>query len=229
MPFEVASDQFSGPLHLLLDLVDRKQLPITEISLSQITDDYIKYLDAHTVPPEELADFLVIASTLLLMKSRAILPQLALEEEGPDLTSQLALYKEFVEIAKQMDVQYGKHLMLARARSSMPKLEGFYPPQDLTLFTLEQTFGAVLKRLEPFFALEAQSMQRVVSVQERIEHIRSAILERSKLSFGDLTRSAKSKVDVVVSFLALLELMKQRLVKVVQKESFQDIMISHVK
>ena len=85
-----------------------------------------------------------------------------------------------------------------------------------------------MKRLEPFFALERAALERVVSVQERIGQIREAILERSRMTFRDVVRGAKSKVDVVVSFLALLELVKQRLVSVVQGDSFSDIEIKHV-
>src|SRR5437870_4122535 len=108
MGFEVATEQFSGPLQLLLDIIEREELPITDVSLAKITEDYVNYLQIQKVPPEDLADFLVVASSLLLIKSRALLPQLQIdEEEGPDLASQLALYKEFVEMAKEIEKKYG--------------------------------------------------------------------------------------------------------------------------
>ena len=93
---------------------------------------------------------------------------------------------------------------------------------------MHEAFIRLLKRLEPFFTLQKASLERIVSVQERIAHIREAILERSRLTFSDVIRGAKSKVDVVVSFLALLELVKGRVVHAVQGGRFDDITITHI-
>lgn len=229
MPYEVALEQFSGPLQLLLDLIEGEKLPITEVSLAKVTDDYLKHLNANDVPAEELADFLVVATKLLLLKSRAILPQLQLEEEedGSKLAEQLRMYKQFVDASKQIEALYGAgRVMYAREKTVLPKRREFLPPKSVTVTVLQEAFLAVLKRLEPFFALKQTSMERVATVQERMRQLHDAILTRSKMLFTDIVGGATSKVEVVVSFLALLELMKQRVVKAVQGDSFHDIMIT---
>jgi segregation and condensation protein A len=229
--FEVKLQQFAGPLQLLLDLIQREELPITDVSLAQVTEDYLKYLNAHDVPTEELADFLVVAAKLLLLKSQAILPMLPFEEEDPStLAAQLRMYKEFVEASKKVEALMAEgRYMFARERMTLPIApEEFQPPEGVNDAALAAAFGSLLKRLEPFFALSQTSMERVVSVQQRIGEIRDAILERSRLTFTEVVRGAKSKAEVVVSFLALLELVKQRLVRVLQGPSFGEIEITHV-
>jgi segregation and condensation protein A len=228
VPFELALDQFSGPLQLLLELIEQERLPITDVSLAKVTEAYLRHLDEHEVPSEELADFLVVATRLLLIKSRAILPRPVEEEEnGPALADQLRMYKRFVDAAAAIESMYGSgNVMFPRERVAPPKAARFAPPPSVTPGALADAFRSLLKRLEPFFALKSASLERVASVQERMSQLRAAILERSRLAFHDVVGGARSRVDVVVSFLALLELMKQRVVKAVQGESFRDIVIT---
>lgn len=228
MSYEVALEQFSGPLQLLLELIEAEKLPITDVSLGTVTDDYLKHLNTHEVPAEELADFLVVATRLLLIKSRAILPQLQIEEEDAgDLAEQLRMYKQFVDAAEKIEAIFASgRVMFARERAVIARQKEFLPPPSVTPTVLQDAFNAVLKRLEPFFALKQSSMERVVSVQERMKQLQDVFLSRAQLMFRDVVGGATSKVDVVVSFLALLELMKQRVVKAVQGDSFHDIMIT---
>ena len=229
MPFDVALQQFSGPLQLLLELIEAEKLPITEISLAHVTDAYLQHLNTHEVPTEELADFLVVATRLLYIKSRTILPLLPQEdEEASDLSAQLRMYQVFVGAARQMEELFlSPAHMFERERAPLDRAPVFLPPTNVRAELLRETFLSVLKRLEPFFALRESSLERVISVQQRMEEIRSAILERSRLTFRDMVQGARSKVDVVVSFLALLELVKQRAVSVIQDDAFQDIVMRH--
>jgi len=229
VPFEIKLEQFSGPLQLLLDLIEGEKLSITEVSLARVTEGFLKHVDAQDVPPEELADFLIVATKLLLIKSRAILPQLQLEEEedGSRLADQLRMYKQFVDASRTIESMYlSGNVMFPRERTILVKARGFVPPVSVTPTVLSEAFRSLLKRLEPFFALRRASLERVVSVQERMTELRDAIVERSRMMFRDMVGGATSKVDVVVSFLALLELMKQRIVKAAQGDAFQDIVIS---
>lgn len=227
MPFEVTLQQFSGPMQLLLELIEAEKLPITEISLAHVTDAYLQHLNAHDVPTEELADFLVVATKLLYIKSRAILPLLPNEdEEALDLSAQLRMYQEFVRASKQVEELFlSSSHMFERERASFARVPSFLPPPNASAESLRDAFLSVLKRLEPFFALRESSLERAISVQQRMEEIRNTILERSRLTFHDMVQGAKSKIDVVVSFLALLELVKQRVVAVMQDDAFQDIVI----
>ncbi len=231
MSFEAALDKFSGPLQLLLELIEREELPITEVSLAKVADDYLKYVGANDVPPEELADFLVVAAKLLLIKSNAILPMPELEgEEDPGkLAAQLRLYREFIDVSRKLEEMYAApHAMFARPKATLPVETKFAPPSSLTSTLLADAFQNLLKKLEPFFALREASMRRVVSVQERIQDIQRAILERARLSFRDIIAGAQTRSDVVVSFLAMLELVKQRIVKAAQSSAFEDITLNRV-
>ncbi len=230
MPFEVQLDQYSGPLQLLLDLIEQEKLPITDVSLAKVTEGYLKHINENDVPAEELADFLIVATKLLLIKSHAILPQLQLDEDdGRDLTDQLRMYKQFVDASKIIESMYGAgQVMFEREKPVLVRERTFLPPKSVTTSILQEAFQSVLKRLEPFFALRQTSLERVVSVQERMRQLQEVIVDRSKLLFHEMLGGGQSKVEVVVSFLALLELMKQRVVKAVQGGSFHDIMITRV-
>ncbi len=227
MPFEVAQEEFSGPLHVLLELIEGEKLPITDVALARIAEAYVAYVNEHDVPMDELADFLIVATKLLLLKSQAILPATESEEEEEStLAEQLRLYKIFVDASMGIEQRYtGSIHVFAREKPLALQQVAFAPPIGVRGETLHTCFLQLLKRLEPFFALTQQSLERAVSVQERMEEIRQAILERSRLTFSDIMRGAKSKVEVVVSFLALLELVKRRLIHIVQSDVFQDIII----
>jgi len=230
--FELRLEKFSGPLHLLLELIERRELPITEISLAKVTDDYLQYLETGDVPSEELADFLVLAARLLLMKASVLLPAQAVEEEGTDperLASQLALYRIFVDASKAIEERFvGASAAYARTRQTLASRSDFLPPPGLEPRAFFESFSALLKRLEPFLALKQTSMQRVVSIQEKIERIRVHLLERARLSFRDLLSEGASRSEVVASFLALLELVKQRAVKALQGKAFEEIVLKRV-
>lgn len=231
MPFQVSIDKFSGPLQLLLDLIEQEELPINEVSLAKVTDDYLQHIRMTEVPTEELADFLVVASKLLFIKSRSILPDLAAEEEEDPskLSAQLKMYQEFVRASVFINERFeAAQVAFARAKSNLPPAPKFSPPQAFAMADLPQAFASVLKRLEPFFALKEASMRRVISVQEKIKQLQNVIRERAQLTFSDMLGKDKRRVDVVVSFLALLELVKQHVVHVAQQTHFGDITIKHV-
>jgi segregation and condensation protein A len=228
MEFAVQQEAFTGPLGLLLELIESKELLISKVSLAQVTDEYVKRMEAEKVPIEELADFLLVASRLIYIKSRELMPYLMRDEEAEEgidtLEEQLRLYKEFVEASKKLEERFGQAIMaprpFVRIRSTEPV---FAPPPALTSGMIEEVFRTVLKRLEPFFALQESSMERVKSIEERIEELKSALESRAKIAFSDVVRGARSKMEIVVSFLALLELLRRQTITVSQSEAFGDI------
>ncbi|PJA46308.1 hypothetical protein CO174_00380 [Candidatus Uhrbacteria bacterium CG_4_9_14_3_um_filter_50_9] len=231
MGFEVNLAKFDGPMHVLLELIESQELPITEVSLSQVTEAYLAYIDEHVPPPEELADFLILATRLLLIKSRAILP-METEEEVEDastLALQLRLYKEFVDASKHLELLFeGDVKSFPRGKADVVKAGGVEVSPGLTVSALQEAFSSLLKRLEPFFKLQQTALERVVSVKERLREIHDAVLSRAKMTFRDVVKGGASRIDVVVSFLALLELVKQRVVRVTQQDTFNDIEITRV-
>ena len=229
MPFEFKSEEFSGPLHLLLELIEQEELVITEVSLAKVADDYLEYVNSTDVPPEELADFLVVASRLLYIKSKAIMPDMDMEEEDEgNLADQLKMYRKFVKASAELYEVYQNDLVsFARVKPVRVQKKEFAPPAKLTAEVFAGAMQAVIKRLEPFLALREASLRKVVSVQERIRNIHDVIVNRAHMTFSEIS-GAGSKVDVIVNFLALLELMKQRVVSAAQGDVFSDITIKRV-
>lgn len=227
MVFAVSQEKFAGPLGLLLELIEGKKLTITDLSLAKVADDYLAYLESTTVPVDELADFLLIASRLIYLKSRELMPYLQVKDEDAgvdELEEQLRIYKEFVEAAKLLEVRFGANIMQPRPfvkiKLDEPK---FLPPPTFAASMLAEVYRAVLKRLEPFFALQETSLERVKSVEERIEELTSALKTRASMSFKEVIHGASSKMEVVVSFLALLELLRRHSIKAKQVGAFGDI------
>ena len=228
--FEIQSEQFTGPLELLLELVEKENLSISEVSLAHVTESYLDHIEKNEPPPDELADFLLVATKLLLIKSRTMLPVLPDEaEDASTLALQLKMYKEFVELSKHLETQFNSvYELYPREKAEVVQMTELTIPEGLSIETMRDSFAQLLKRLEPFFKLQQVALERVVSVKERLQEIKDAILERARFTFRDILGSGRSRVDTVISFLALLELVKQRVVRVVQGNAFEDIEIKRV-
>lgn len=227
-------EQFEGPLDLLLQLIEEEKLEITKVSLSQVTEQYITVLNQRAkenVRPEELADFLSIAARLLLIKSRALLPflQWGEEDEGEELTHQLKIYREYLEATKVIAGLIGKkHFSFARQKLLTTHEVEFSPPPALTAPTLAKTFAEILRTIDPLANLPSEVIRKTISIQEKINQIRERLLKQAQANFSEILREAGDKTEVIVSFLALLELIKQRIVAVRQSNTFEDISIERV-
>ena len=224
--YEIRLEQFSGPLDLLLQLIEREELDITSVSLAQVTDQYIERLEALTdLPAEELADFLVIGAKLLYLKSKSLLPFLVWdqEEDVGDLETRLKMYKEYVEAAKKVQgILAEKRHTFVREKPPITAL-GFSPPQNLTTDKMAVMFREVLKRLIPIVKPPEALIEKTVSIHEKIRHIRDWLKSREPVSFDRVLELAQSRAEIIVSFLALLELVKQREVTVHQADHFAEI------
>lgn len=228
MAYEIKSEQFSGPLDLLLQLIEREQMSINDISLARVADEYLAY--ARTLGEdrvEELADFLVIAARLLVIKSRSLLPELPIElEDGLSLADQLKMYKEFVRAAEGIQAIIKQKSVSFFRPFTTEYLKGrFFPPQGVNAGVLRETFVVVLERLKPVVELPRVAISQAVSIAERIGHLYELLNQAKKVSFSRFIQSAENRVDVIISFLALLELIKQRSIAVNQNSLFEDITI----
>lgn len=223
----VRAATFNGPLDLLLQLIEREELDITTLSLAKITEDYIRELQAlDELPLEELSEFLVVAAKLLLIKSRVMIPGEAIEDEvASDLERQLRMYKAFVDASKQIAKLYGRH-KVSYARDGWTNVEPiFNPPPGLQSNTLREIFGVILQELEPIVRLPQTVIIRTINIREKISQIRDLLLEQPRTSFHALLGAAGSKTEVIVTFLALLELVKQRTVTLAQAEPLGDLQV----
>lgn len=225
-------EKFTGPLGLLLRLIEQAELDITQISLAKIADQYIDYIRiSQAIDPDEVADFLVVAAKLLLIKSKALLPYLYPEEEEEiaELEQQLKMYKEFLEAARKIQILLGKKkFMFAREWSRQAILSGaniFSPPRNLGAGTLAMVFSDIIGRLRPAEKLKEETLDRKINIEEKILHIQELLIDRIRVSFNKVMASAQNKTEIIVSFLAMLELMRQREVVLEQNDLFEEIMI----
>jgi segregation and condensation protein A len=223
MVYQVKLEQYEGPLDLLLRLIEEEKLDISQISLAQITDEFIRYLSLAPISLDELADFIVVAAKLLLIKSEKLLPGLEIEEEEPLLEEQLKIYKQYWDAAKEIEkiIQRKQFVFF---REKMPVEPAFRPPKRLTSQELAVVFQEIVKQLEFFVQPTKQITLKAISLEERIHYLKELILKKLFLSFNDLIKT-KDKAEKIVHFLALLELIKQRIVKIEQEGLFGEIII----
>ena len=229
--YNVKLEKFEGPLELLLELIEKEKLSITELNLARVTDQYLEHIrDNQGIHLENLADFLSVAAKLILIKSRALLPVLKLseedEEEIGDLTRQLEEYKKFKEISAQM----GKLASLGRISYARPAYFGlkavFYPPENLTAMDLKNYFEKVLLDVPSVQILQEELVGEIVTLEERISDLEVTLRKKMETCFSEVVAQAKDKVDVIISFLAMLEMVKQRMIYVEQSELFNEIKLS---
>jgi segregation and condensation protein A len=229
--YQVKLEKFEGPLELLLELIEKEKLNITELNLARVADQYLEHIrDNKNIHLENLADFLSVAAKLILIKSRALLPILKFseeeEEEIEDLAQQLLEYKKFKEIsAKIKKLALENHVCYSKAPYQGIR-SVFYPPEDINAFDLKKYFQKVLLEIPTAEILQEEIVGEIVTLEERISDLEVALRNKIETCFSELVTQAKDKIDVIISFLAMLEMVKQRMIKVEQKELFQEIKLS---
>ncbi|MFC1598382.1 segregation and condensation protein A [Patescibacteria group bacterium] len=228
MEKELELEHFSGPLDLLLRLIEEKELEITKIALADVTEQFLVYLEElDEARPEEMADFLTIATKLLLLKSYALLPYLKVEEEEDpgELEAQLRMYKKYVEAMKVVEGMLEKKQWLFPKQTARHREVVFQPPEDASGDRLRAAFIEVLQGLEPIVKLPKAAMKRVVTLREKFCQIQDKLEKNAKVCFEELLADSNNRGDVVVTFLAMLELVKKHAICVRQDKPYSDITI----
>ncbi len=230
MPTEIKLEKFEGPLDLLLQLIEQEKMTITEVSLSEITEQFLHYLDRMGDDrSENLADFLVIATKLVYLKSKHLLPFLQPEEDdGPSLADQLKLYKEYLEASKKINIFWSANRISYGRLEPPVKAIGFVMPLNAQKDDLYSSFLFLLKRLTPINPLPVVHMDRAISVKQTIDSIRNIFKTHQQLNFKQLLNDATSRTEVIVSFLAILELIKENSIYIKQGGAFEDLLITKV-
>jgi segregation and condensation protein A len=232
--YKVKLEVFEGPLDLLLYLIKQDEIDIYDISLERITRQYLEYLQAFKELNIELAgEFIVMAANLIYLKSRSLLPvdqqppEDEAEEDDPrwDLIRQLIEYKKFKEAAADLHVrQLEQERIFAREGASLPLQEPLRL-EEVGIFQLINAFQRVIKRIEARQDVQEIFAERF-SVSEKIDIILQRVANGARLRFSDLFGAAVSRVEVVVTFLALLELIRLKQVRALQKNMFEEIEIA---
>src|SRR3989338_1089512 len=231
MPREVTTERFSGPLYALLMMVEEKKLSINEISLSQIADQYIAQIkQAETLSKEELAMFLVIAATLILIKSRSLLPNLPLtaeEEESIDeLRERLRTFQFFKILASHLATLQRRHMHLGSREAYAGLPMAFLPPEEIVPKHLASALAILIKALPTKENLPSKTIEKIISIEEKIVEISMRVESALYASFDDIKKHTKEKIEIIVAFLALLELVKQGALLFEQRELFGTIKLN---
>jgi segregation and condensation protein A len=228
MTFTVKTQSFEGPLDLLLDLIEKHKLFISDISLSKVTDDFIEHVKQfETLPMAESAHFILVASTLLLIKSKSLLPGLNLTEEEQadihDLETRLKIYQRIKDASKNVEKLFGNEMIFGQSQSRVVSPIFIPDPQ----FTLEKALFSLkdlINRLPKKEVLPKHLVRKVISLEDMIGNLTTRITSQLKMSFKQFTSEHKAeRVNVIVSFLAMLELVKNGVLMVSQESQFGDI------
>ena len=237
--YNVKTSVFEGPLQVLLEMIENRKLFINEISLASVAEDYINYVkNLGSDTQEHISDvtgFVVVAATLILIKSRSLLPNLELapEEETAidDLEKRLRLYQKVQEIGGLLKTQFGKKILFVR-EESLDIGPVFTPDEQITLPGLAQALRDVISALPKKEILPEIAVRKVMSIEEMMNSLEERIQKSLSMSFSDFSRGAhdatpkEQKVHVIISFLALLELVRSGITEVIQNNQFDDMMIT---
>ncbi len=229
--FTVKTPVFEGPLEILLGMIEKRKLFINDIALSQVADDYISYVQSiqneRGFPIAEVAQFILVASTLLLIKSKSLLPTLTLTEEETqsvnDLELRLKIYQRLRNAAEHVVQRFGKDIMFAPLdRKNDVKI--FAPDKDTNLPSLFASIQNALKNLPKKEFIPKAVVQKVISLEEMIGRLTTRISSNLRMSFTQFSGEHKgNRVHIIVSFLAMLELVKNGIIHVKQEKDFGDI------
>ncbi len=226
--FQLRLNVFEGPLDLLLFLIEKEQLEITAVSLAQVTDQYLSYLrSGDQIDATALAEFIVIGARLLYLKSRALLPRPPALEEGEedigeDLVRRLREYRRFKEVAGQLRELADRGL---RAYPRMSPPSGLPVPTGLDGVTVDLLMKIVQEVLarQPEEEPEVLMPRQIITLEEKVAELLSTVRKRGKISFRTFISTCRSRLEVIVSFLAVLELIKALRLRAEQDALFGDI------
>ena len=227
--YKVSTPVYEGPLDLLLQLIERAELDITKLALAQVTDQYLAHLRSlQEQAAEDVSAFLVIAAKLLQIKSEALLPrpparEVGEEDPGEALARQLLAYKRYKEIAKILHERESQGLKTYLRLAPPPKVQGVLDLSDFTVSDLTAAVRAVFAKADERPQLRTVVAAPRITIRDRIRHIVQTIRTGQRTSFRKLLGQKRTRLEVVVTFLAMLELVKRRYLHAQQTTIFGDI------
>jgi segregation and condensation protein A len=238
--YTVKTANFEGPFGLLLDLIDKRKLFINDFSLAQVTQDYINFVESlrqsesGSQISRDVSNFIVVAATLILIKSKSLLPNLVLtdEEEGDikALEERLRLYELYSKLSENIKRDFGQHIIFPRGERKNEILV-FLPDDKITKQSMMAFASDVLGRVPKKTFLPEVEVKKVISIEEMIDRLTDRIQGALKMSFADFVgqegkpKSKEERVEVIVGFLAMLELVRQGILDAVQDSHKAEIMI----
>lgn len=244
MGIPVKLEVFEGPLDLLLHLIDKNKVDIYDIPIVEITNQYMEYIrDMQEKDLNIMSEFLLMAATLLDIKCRMLLPAPVNEdgeEEDPraELVEQLLQYKMYKYMSYELKDRQSEGVRLMFKEATVPdEVKAYEPPVDMdelldgiTLSRLNEIFKEVMKKqldkIDTRHSTFGKIEKEEVTVEDKLEYLNQYIATHKKFSFRDLLKKQQSKTQLVVTFLAILEMMKMGTILVEQENTFDDIVIT---
>ncbi len=233
--YHIETPVYQGPLDLLLQLIERAELDITKLALAQVTEQYLAHLRIiEEKAPEEVSIFLVIAAKLLQIKSEALLPKPPArepgeEDPGDDLIRQLREYKQFKQVAGMLGEREQNGLRSYLRLAKPLKIPGKLDIGDLTVIDIHHLALALLTKKDSRENFNKVVKAPRITIRQKIRDIIRTIRDMGSTTFYTLLKSRPSRPEVVVTFLAMLELIKQRFVSANQETLFGDIALVPIK
>lgn len=228
MPFVIKMETFEGPLDLLLSLIEKRKLLINDIALARVADDFVSHVRGlGSFPVADTVDFVLISSTLLLIKSKSLLPNLELttEEQSDikDLELRLKIYQRMKDVSRHVKERYTQKVI--HFANPHPVISVFAPSDKTSVAVLHTMVRGLIHALPKLTEKLPQAVvKKVISLEEMITRLTTRIQTSFKMSFRDFAGVGKTdKVNIIVSFLAMLELVKEGVVHVTQDQHFDDI------
>ncbi len=232
--YAVRLPEFEGPLDLLLQMIERAELDITRVSLAAVADQYLEFVTKPgNIELNALADYLVLAARLILIKSRSLLPRpkvdedVEVEDSADALARQLREYRLFKKLAQTLREreQRGIHTFPRRAPAPKPVVTR---PARISGLTFTALYNALRRTVKQNPTMPAGSVIEPlrVSIHHRIARIRELAAQNPRIQFSALMREATTRIEVIVTFLAILESLKRKLIFVEQDELFGEIYLS---
>lgn len=227
--FQVKVGEFEGPLDLLLSLIERRKMHISDVSLAMVTDGYLEHMRAMTDEGsyKHMADFVAVAATLLLIKSLSLLPGLAVAPEETvsiqDLENRLREYQRIKELSRHVSARFGKRVMLPRGE--IKETPGFKPGPGITQQALLECVKGIIRSFPKLEHVPKAVIGKAVSLEDVLTRLLDRVQGHMSTTFREFMGDHRSRNEVVVSFLAVLELVRRGAVNVEQETDFGDIRI----
>lgn len=225
--FSLATGAFEGPLEVLLNLIEDRKMSISDVSLAEVTDAYLSYVEKlPELPLGETAQFILVASTLLLIKSRSLLPGIHLSEEEresvEELERRLARLKLIRDAAKLLKKEWGKAPLILAKRA--PLRDAIFAPGETTIDRLCNAAQKLLGTLPKPEKMVEAAVAPVLALEEVISTVKQRLSSAIRARFSELTKS-RGRHETIVYFLAMLELVRSGSASVTQDKLFDDITI----
>ena len=226
--YQIKTEVFEGPLELLLDLVEKRKLFINEISLAVVADDYIAHLKQfEKMPMDFVSNFLIVASTLILIKSKSLLPTLSLTQEETqdidELERRLREYQKIRELSLHVKQLFGANISFPKGQSR-ERVAVFTPSEEISSQSVFSAICEVILHFPKKITLPKVVVRKVISLEDMMDRLTTRITTSFKMSFREFAGVGKEeKVNIIVSFLAMLELVKQGILAVSQNAHGDEI------